>query len=157
MSDPRFDNTLRIIQSLVGLVLILIAVLFLWRGVTATGSVGVDFPFFSGHIDTTSAGLAILFVGTIILIFSRRGNADVVQSSDKALSVIIIGIVFYVIIGFLPTIFYISLAAYLHAYYPDNVKSTIPGLGMFILIIQVPLILWIVDEVKKLIGVGPKK
>lgn len=157
MSDQRFDKTLQKIQSVVGLVLIFIAVLFLWRGITATGSVGVDFRFFKGHIDTTSAGLAILFVGTIILIFSRRGNVDVVQSSDKALSVIILGVIFYLFIGFLPTIFYISLTAYLHAYYPDNVKSTSQGLAMIVLFIQIPLILWVVDEVKKLIGYGPKK
>ncbi len=156
MEKHRIGEILRLIQTGLGLALIALAVIFLWRGISATGSVVIDFPFFSSHINTTSAGLALLIVGTILLVLSRDASIDSQQQGDKSIPVIIIGAIFYLIIGLLPVIAYIIFMWYIHSYHPDKVKE-VAGIGVFIIFLEIPLILWVVSEVKKLIGGGPKE
>jgi hypothetical protein len=157
VQNSRTDEIIKTIQVGVGLALIGLAVVFLWRGISAIGSVGIDFPFFSGHINTTSAGLALLIVGTILIVSSRRNAIDIGVGETKAISVIIIGVVFYLIIGLLPLGSYIALIWYLHKFHAEKANDLVIIFGYLMLFIWIPILLWVVGEVKALIGGGPKR
>jgi hypothetical protein len=75
MDNSNFDKGQKLARTIVGTILSISSILFLWKGVTSTGEIGFDFQLFSGKFSTTSAGFIMLVAG-IILLFPQRQTLD---------------------------------------------------------------------------------
>lgn len=155
MNDPDYSKQASIARTVVGAVLALASIVFLWKGVAGSGEIGIDFRFFSGKFSTTSAGIALLVAG-VILLLPRRSASPTDTAEQRSLSQLAIGVCFYVFIGLLPLLTFIGVMIYLHHYRPDTVDNWFIILGMYALMIQIPLLFWVVGQVSRLLQGGRK-
>ncbi len=155
MDESYFNKQVTLIRTIVGAVLALASLLFLWKGISGIGEIGLDFQFFSGKFSTTSAGFALLFAG-VILLLPRRLPQDGRTNERRSLGQMAIGILFYIFIGLLPVIGWIGIIIYLHYNSPDDIKN-ISVLGAYAIMSEVPLFFWVVQQVSKLLQSGTKK
>jgi hypothetical protein len=156
MNDPDFSKKAIAARTVVGAVLALASIVFLWKGIGGGGEIGMDFPFFSGKFSTTSAGIALLVAG-VILLLPRRPSAPIDTVEQRSLGQLAIGTSFYVFIGLLPLFTFIGVMIYLYHYRPDKAEYWFVILGMYTLMIQIPLLFWTVGQVSRLFQGGGKR
>ena len=156
MDESPFSKQVTIVRTVVGAVLTLSSLVFLWKGIAGTGEIGMDFRFFSGKFSTTSAGFALLLAG-VVLLLPRRPLANGRLMEQRSVGQLVIAVSFYVFIGLLPIFVCVGLMIYVHNSHPDSERSLIPLLVMYTAFIEVPLLFWTVGQVSRLFQGGGKE
>ncbi|HTY11510.1 MAG TPA: hypothetical protein VMF88_10600 [Bacteroidota bacterium] len=150
MDESNFNKQITIVRTIVGAILCLSSIAFLWKGISGTGEIGLNFEFFGGKFSTTSAGFALLVAG-VILLLPRRLPEDKSTFEQQSLATIIIGIVFYIFVGLLPVFAWIGITIYLHYESPGDLKTYFPIFGQLALMSEIPLFFWVVEKVSMLL------
>jgi tetrahydromethanopterin S-methyltransferase subunit F len=155
MDELRFSKQITIVRTVVGAVLALASLVFLWKGVAGTGEIGMDFRFFSGKFSTTSAGIALLFAG-VLLLLPHRPSPAAQTVEQRSIGQLAIGVIFYVFIGLLPVLACVGVMIYLHYNRPDALENLFTLFVTWTIMIEVPLLIWVVGQVSRLLQAGGK-